>query len=158
LKIAPVALTFVDVDGTFKSPPPAPADLFAPAINISPVPASSATVLPYVGAIDVSDLVGPGGVCRNNWTSICQSRIYSRMRIFESQHPQDAYWMGVGPVDVGWTVQPIGIADSRSLLTSVAHEFYHDMGFFHASACGGADVFIMWPPDEKGFIHGVGLD
>jgi hypothetical protein len=157
LKIAPVALTFTDVDGTFKSPPP-PAGLFAPALNISPVPAASATVLPYVGTIDVSDLVGPGGLCRRGWTSICESRTYSRMRIFESQHPQDAYWVGVGPVDVGYTVTPIAIADSRVLMTAVAHEFYHDMGYFHASGCGGADFYNYWPPDEKGFIHGVGLD
>jgi hypothetical protein len=80
------------------------------------------------------------------------------MRIWESQHPQDADWMGVGPLDVGWTVAPIGIANSNVPITAVAHELFHDLGYFHASGACGADDFILWPPDEKGFIHGVGLD
>jgi hypothetical protein len=162
IKIASVALTFVDSTGTFNSPG-APSTVFAEAINLMATPASNVIVLPYAGSIDVSDLVGPigpGGTtapCRE-WTSICQARIYSRMRIWEALHPQDADWMGVGPVDVGWTVAPIGIANSNILINAVAHELFHDLGYYHASGACGADDFILWPPDERGFIHGVGLD
>ena len=162
MKLASVALTFTDSTGTFNSPP-SPSTVFAEALNLIPTPASNVIVLPYAGTIDVSDLVGPIGsdgktaLCRE-WTSICQGRIYSRMRIWESQHPQDADWMGVGAMDVGWTVAPIGIANSNIPINAVAHELFHDLGFYHASGACGADDFIMWPPDEMGFIHGVGLD
>jgi hypothetical protein len=163
IKIASVQLTFTDSAG-LHSPPSDPMVVFEPTLNLLPTPASNVIVLPYAGTIDVSDLVGPvpmGGksaLCRSNWTSICEARIYSRMRIWESQHPQDADWVGVGPVAVGYTVAPIAIADSNVPVTAVAHEFFHDLGYFHASGACGADLFIMWPPDEKGFIHGVGLD
>jgi hypothetical protein len=158
LKIVTVAIGFTDsIDGTFKTGPD-PTLLFDPALTISPVPPSFATIVPYVGTLDVTDLVGPSGAC-GQWTTICEARIYSRMRIFESQHPQDGNWIGTGPVDVGYTVPPIGIADSRSPMIAVAHELYHDLNYFHASSCGvGANLFNMWPPDQKGFIHGVGLD
>lgn len=158
VKIAPVALTFTDpIAGTLQPPPP-PEDVLDWAFTISPMARASATVLPYVGTIDVSDLVGPGGTCRT-WTTICESRIYSRMRIFHSQNPQDAYWLGLGRVDVGYTATPIAIADTRQPKIAAAHEFYHTLGYFHASPCGtNANLYIMWPPDQKGFIHGVGLD
>ena len=163
IKIASVQLTFTDSVGVLHSPASDPMMVFEPTLNLLPTPASNVIVLPYAGTIDVSDLVGPvpmtskSAPCRQ-WTSICEARIYSRMRIWESQHPQDADWLGVGPVDVGYTVAPIAIADSNVPITAVAHEFFHDLGYFHASGACGADLFIMWPPDEKGFIHGVGLD
>jgi hypothetical protein len=161
-KIASVALTFTDATGSLNSPPD-PSVVFEPMLNFLPTPASNVTVLPYAGTIDVSDLVGPKGfdgmtaLCRN-WTSICQARIYSRMRIWESQHPQDADWVGLGPIDIGWTVAPIAIANSGLPIIAAAHELFHDLGYFHASGACDADLFIMWPPDERGLIHGVGLD
>jgi hypothetical protein len=161
-KIASVALTFTDSTGALNSPAD-PSTVFAEALNLMATPASNVIVLPYAGTIDVSDLVGPMGADGKtalcfHWTSICQARIYSRMRIWESQHPQDADWVGVGAVEVGWTVAPIAIADSNLPITAVAHELFHDFGYFHASGACEADNFILWPPDERGFIHGVGLD
>jgi hypothetical protein len=164
LTIATVALTFVDSAGNFNSPPTPPSTLFSEVLNLSPVPPANATVLPYAGTIDVSDLVGPldgansmTASCRK-WTTICEARIYSRMRIWESQHPQALDWVGLGAIDIGWTVSPIAIADSLDPLYSVGHEYYHDLNYFHASGACGADVFVDWPPDEQGYIHGVGLD
>jgi hypothetical protein len=61
-------------------------------------------------------------------------------------------------MDVGWTVAPIGIANSNEPVLAVAHELFHDLNYYHASGACSADLFILWPPDEKGFIHGVGLD
>ncbi len=47
-------------------------------------------------------------------------------------------------------------------LTSITHEFLHLLGLQHASSCGGGgadgQVAADWPPDEKGYIQGVGLD
>ena len=163
LKIASVQLTYTDAAGVFNSPPSDPMVVFEEGLNLVPTPTSNVTVLPYAGTIDVSDLVGPKptGIniasCRE-WTSICQARIYSRMRIWESQHPQDADWVGLGPIDIGWTIAPIAIANSSEPLLAAAHEFLHDLGYYHASGACGADDFITWPPDERGLIHGVGLD
>jgi len=164
LTIATVALTFVDSAGNTNSPP-APSTVFSNVLNISPVPRANATVLPYAGTIDVSDLVGPIGpdgmtaLCMVDWTSICQAQIYSRMRQWEFTHPQALDWVGLGPIDIGWTVSPIAIANSGDDRLLVAgHEYYHDLGYFHASGACTADMFIFWPPDEKGLIHGVGLD
>ncbi len=47
-------------------------------------------------------------------------------------------------------------------LTSVTHEFFHLLGLPHASfGCGGGangQTAESWPPDEVGFINGIGLD
>lgn len=47
-------------------------------------------------------------------------------------------------------------------LTSVAHEMFHGMGRVHAdTVCGGnsdGQVGENWPPDQRGQIHGIGLD
>src|SRR6185369_8891658 len=37
-------------------------------------------------------------------------------------------------------------------------EFYHELAYYHASGGCGADLFNLWPPDQLGYIHGVGLD
>jgi hypothetical protein len=50
-----------------------------------------------------------------------------------------------------------GIAEPERPITSVAHELVHMLGRQHASDCGdggGGD----WPPDERGYIQGIGLD
>jgi hypothetical protein len=170
LTISPVSLTFTDAMGVVNAPP-APAGLFAPAANISPVPAASFVVRPYVGTVDVSGQVGAGGACRA-MNSTCEDVVHQMVAAFNLSSPQPGVTIGVGPVDVGLDIPmfvrrpPFGqfefghlaIADSRSLMTAVAHEFYHSMGFFHASPCNGADLFNMWPPDQKGYIQGVGLD
>jgi hypothetical protein len=80
------------------------------------------------------------------------------MRIWESQHPQLFDWVGLGAIEIGWTVSPIAIANSGEPLLAVGHEYYHHLNYYHASGACGADVFIDWPPDERGYIHGVGLD
>jgi hypothetical protein len=49
-------------------------------------------------------------------------------------------------------------------LSGLAHEFMHLLGFHHASdACKGGDFdnggsFDPWPPDQRGYIQGIGLD
>ena len=43
-------------------------------------------------------------------------------------------------------------------LTSVSHELFHQFGLQHAGnpACGGNGV--SWPPDQKGYLDGIGVD
>lgn len=169
--ISPVALTFTDpVTGAFISPPP-PAGIFAPAANIAPVPPASFVVRPFVGTIDVSSVVGTGGGCRAMNTT-CQDAIHGMVWSFNISSPQPGHTIGVGAIDIGLDIaglvrRPpygqfefghIAIADTRAPMLSVAHEFFHMMGYFHASSCGDSDLFNMWPPDQQGFIHGVGLN
>ena len=52
--------------------------------------------------------------------------------------------------------QPFAWANKDRPLTSVAHELGHNLGVGHAGLqCGGQ---VYWPPDNRGYIQGVGLD
>jgi hypothetical protein len=57
--------------------------------------------------------------------------------------------------------RPLAVVDSKSPLTDVAHEVFHGLGIFHASAgCGGGDngqTAAPWP-DSQGFLEGIGVD
>ena len=169
LTISPVALTWVNPAGATVAPP-SPYVVFAPVVNISPVPSSNVTLpISYLGTIDVSDVVSTSGGCRS-FTTTCQDTVFGRVAAFETfDHP--GFTIGVGAIDVGLEyltminhpfysiLEPIAVADTRSPLTAVGHELYHEMSFFHAGAnCPGVDLFNNWDPDRKGFIHGVGLD
>jgi hypothetical protein len=168
LIIRPVALVWTNSAGVIVAPP-SPAVTFAPTINISPLPSSSVTVLPYVGTIDVSDVVSSTGGCRN-FTSTCQDAVFGRVAVFGTyDHP--GFTIGVGAIDVGLehltivqsglnvATVPIAVANTANPLTAVGHEFYHELSYFHASpGCPPVDLFNLWPPDQQGFIHGVGLD
>jgi hypothetical protein len=51
------------------------------------------------------------------------------------------------------------VVDSNRPLTSVPHEFFHILGLPHAGHCDPANADDSdWPPDQKGYIQGVGLD
>jgi hypothetical protein len=169
---SPVRLTFTDpVTGVFMAPPPGSAGLFAPAANISPVPPSAFIVRPYVGTVDVTGVVSAGGLCRSVAKS-CEDLVHRMVVAFNLLSPQPGTTIGVGPVDVGLDIPmlvrkpPLGqfefghiaIADTRAPMLAVAHEFYHSLNYFHASPCGNSDLYNLWPPDQQGFIHGVGLD
>jgi len=47
-------------------------------------------------------------------------------------------------------------------LTSVSHELNHALGRVHAFYCNGGGAVAQraetWPPDEQGYLQGVGLD
>ena len=54
------------------------------------------------------------------------------------------------------------VVDQTAPLKSVAHELFHGIGRAHAdTACGGnssGQRGQTWPPDQRGHIHGIGLD
>ncbi|MEA2427070.1 MAG: large repetitive protein, partial [Thermoleophilaceae bacterium] len=57
--------------------------------------------------------------------------------------------------------EPVAITDYSRPLTSVGHELFHGYGRAHASKCtngGDPGTTEDWPPDQQGFIQGVGLD
>lgn len=170
LTISPVELTYTDAAGVLVRPP-SPVLVFGPVLNLSPVPSSSVTVRPYTTTIDVSDVVSPAtGGCRSV-NSTCEDAVFGRVAATEGSINQPGLTIGVGAIDVGLEkpagyyrfpnieFEPIAVADSRSLLTAAGHEFYHQLGYFHASpGCPPVDFFNLWPPDQLGYIHGVGLD
>ena len=85
-------------------------------------------------------------------------------------HTGHTYLAGFEPgIDgVTWTSQGVTVIGGASRpprpLTSTAHELLHLIGFEHAGQnCPGTHVGqsqqgVAWPPDDQGFIQGVGLD
>ena len=82
-------------------------------------------------------------------------------------HGGRTYLFGFEPIPDGvtWTKQGVSIIGPDNPprpLTSTTHELLHLVGFEHASpACGGGaegQIGEPWPPDERGYIHGIGLD
>jgi len=60
-----------------------------------------------------------------------------------------------------WDCDGLSVAifqDAGRPLSAVAHELGHLFGRKHASSACGASNAQDWPPDEQGFIQGVGLD
>lgn len=166
LIISPVALVWTNSAGATVAPP-SPTVVFAPVVNVSPLPSSSVTLLPYAGTIDVTDLVDSTGLC----STTCQDTVFQRVTNFETfDHP--GYTIGVGvvtnlglahptliPRDGYVGIEPIAVANTGRPLTSIGHEFYHELAYYHAGAdCPPVDLYNFWPPDQKGYIHGVGLD
>ena len=82
-------------------------------------------------------------------------------------HGGHTFLYGFEPIPDGvtWTQKGVSIVGPETPprpLTGVAHELLHLLGFEHASAaCGGGangQVGVSWPPDQLGYIHGIGLD
>jgi hypothetical protein len=53
---------------------------------------------------------------------------------------------------------PIAVVDQSRPLGSVAHEWFHELGRNHASTACYATGADYWPPDQQGFLTGVGYD
>jgi hypothetical protein len=62
----------------------------------------------------------------------------------------------IGSIGPG-SPEPHAIVDQSVPLSSVAHELSHALGRNHASQCGGGSG-DDWPPDQEGWIHGIGFD
>jgi len=165
--INPVELIFTDGTGLIQRPPPSIV-AFGPVRNLSPVTATSAIVRPYVATVDVTDLVNSAGGCRQ-FNNTCEDAVFGRVTASQSTQPGNT--VGVGPIDVGVekpvsfyrfpdiVIEPMAVSNSARPFTSVGHEFYHELGYYHASpGCPPVDLFNLWPPDQQGFIHGFGLD
>ena len=55
----------------------------------------------------------------------------------------------------------LAVANTQRPLTSIAHEIGHSLGRLHASPCTNSTSPApneSWPPDQQGFIQGIGLD
>src|SRR5581483_3227711 len=75
---------------------------------------------------------------------------------------------GSGKPLIGNTDEPTAVVDSNRPVTDVMHEIGHMFGLAHASEdCGGGQdndsddqgqTGEPWPPDQHGYIDGIGTD
>jgi hypothetical protein len=167
ITISPVEVIWTDSTGTVVRPS-APSSVFARAAAISPLPEGGLIVRPYAGQIDVTDII-QNDKCDDS----CRDEIFNRVAAFEIRD-LPGYTIGVSrklhiglerPVvyvrpPFGLAGEPIAIVDDGPRpLTIVTHEFYHQLAFYHAGlSCPPGFPTISWPPDDRGLIHGIGLD
>ena len=82
--------------------------------------------------------------------------VLAKNSICPGQSSGSAHLIGPGSASAYSVVAP------GAPLKSVAHELFHGMGRRHAdTACGGnsnGQVGESWPPEQRGHIHGIGLD
>ena len=114
---------------------------------------------------DLSDCVAIP-VCRGD---IHASEFDAIQRSITLAHTGHTYLTGFAPIADGatWTAKGVtifGPHQPKRPLTSTAHELLHLIGFLHAGQnCQGTrsgedQQGVPWPPDEMGYIQGVGLD
>jgi hypothetical protein len=163
-QLLPVALP---ANGTAPSDP---WTVFAAAKNIFP---EDIIIQDYQASLDISDIANydPSDGDRR------EDQNDDAMDTVEDWDEDSGYSLGDYPVgvtanvDVGVTSndvlfndgdRPISIVDQSRPLTSVAHEIGHGLGRLHASGCNGGGSNGQkaedWPPDQQGWIEGVGLD
>lgn len=160
--IVPVELRKNDV------PLPDPGSVFAWTRIVTPL---NVQMAPYAGIIDVTDLVNSSN--KNN-------DVLDRFDGWVCDHgPGDnQYDIGVNSGGPAWGVTDpddfcvlhfglphiyqSSVVEAKRPLTSVTHEFFHQLGLAHASnACGGGtngQVGVSWPPDQYGYLQSIGLD
>jgi hypothetical protein len=174
ITINPIAITWTDSTGSH-SPNLDPTAVFAATASISPLSTAGLNVLPYDGMIDISDLVfyATSNGKDSDWL---QGQVLDLVSAVEDIHNPPGYLVGVikstnGLTDLGvetphvysWPprISDIAVVNENHPLTDVAHEFFHQLHYYHAgmaSVCSVAFPAVPWPPDDRGDIQGIGLD
>jgi hypothetical protein len=128
-------------------------------------------VAPYAGIVDVTDLVGS-----KNPNADVSDRFDGW--VCDNGPGDDEYDIGVNSGGPAWGltdpddfcvlhfgrphIYESSVVEALRPLTSVTHEFFHQLGLAHASgACGGGSngqVGVSWPPDQYGDLQSIGLD
>ena len=123
-----------------------------------PLPEGGLIVSPYVGTIDITDLVNS-----NTCDDDCERNILNRLALF-SFWGNSGYTIGVaGGLNIGLEqlfpdyrtfltgdIVPIAVVSQERPLTSVTHEFYHQLNYYHAGlSCPPGWPTISWPPDDR---------
>ena len=112
---------------------------------------------------DLSDCIAITN-CRKDLQTLEIAAIHRSITLTHDAH---TFTYGFEPIPDGYTAPALGLSVAGTHptprpLTSTAHEFMHLLGFQHASPCGGGgsggEADADWPPDQQGYIQGVGLD
>jgi hypothetical protein len=178
ITISPIAITWADSSGNH-SPNADPTAVFAAAANISPLSTGGLNVLPYHGMLDISNLISEANSTGQNsqWLS---GKVLDLVSQVEDISDPPGYLIGVakgsGLTDLGLEsphayvglpgpprVSDIAVVDENRPVGSVAHEFFHQLHYYHAGmSCPNISTFgypaVPWPPDDRGDIQGIGLD
>lgn len=150
-------------------------------------PAIMAVNPEYVGTVDITD-IAQSGDSRSDMNSAAWDALEDwwddNGQVSSEPYGPGPYFtigvLGPGNVDLGVTAfnevlgnpcsgcplstasHPIAVTYIGRPLTSIAHELHHCFGRMHASsACGGGtggQSGEPWPPDQVGFLNGVGID
>ena len=149
-------------------PLPDPDSVFAWTRIVTPL---NVEVAPYAGIVDVTDLVGSskpnndvsdrfdGWVCDNGpGDNQYDIGVNSGGPAWGLTDPDDFCVLHFGLPHI----YESSVVEAQRPLTSVTHEFFHQLGLAHASgACGGGSngqVGVSWPPDQYGDLQSIGLD
>jgi hypothetical protein len=179
ITISPVAIAWTDSSGNIHVPR-LPTDVFAQTSSISPPSDAGMNVLPYMGTFDVSDILfyAHHNGLDSSWVS---GAVLDRVSEIEDIDNPPGYLIGVikaadsdNLTDLGLEsphvyafpprISDIAVVNEGRPLTSVSHEFFHQLHYFHAGlGCydrvpGDEFPAVEWPPDDRGDIQGIGLD
>ena len=178
--VTPVAMT---VGGVM---PPPPAEVFQDAGAVTPLRNGALGTEPYFGRVDITDIAHstqypcnlapsasvPGTTLTAH--ALCLSNengdVLSRLESYDpgSNGHVVGVTLGTAYGDTASVPGHYSVVNGTNVtaaarpLSSVTHELFHQFGLVHASDCGGGgangQVAETWPPDQKGYLNGVGLD
>jgi hypothetical protein len=178
----PVTIRPVQLTVAGKPPLPDPQSVFAYTRLVTPL---DVQVEPYAGTVEITDIADALTVCnaaagmdqdkRSQCSDDANSAGAERMDDWtcDNDEPDNGWNIGVNTgVSRGLTKTDYCVFEAKAPdnavievkrpLTSATHEFFHLLGRQHASyACGGGSngqTAVDWPPDQVGYIQGVGLD
>jgi hypothetical protein len=171
--ISPVELTWTDSSGN-EHRPPTPGKVLDVINAVAPVPYFGLEIRPYAGSIDITDVLTNVSAAPSvsACDSMCSDRILDRIANFEIRN-LPGYTIGiVESIDTGLergvayfrapfgiALEPIAYITTVRPLTIGAHEFFHQLAYFHAGgSCPNVDLWVDWPPDNRGVVEGIGLD
>jgi hypothetical protein len=140
-----------------------PTNIFTEAQRLMPVADGQLRAPWYEGSYDISAIYND--ITLNDTQRATQ--ILTRLRVSLENigiNPETSYPCGMFPSQVSGDIRSghlnsvFIVQDEFRLRTSVAHELGHKLGRKHASAAGGAANPEDWPPDQLGYIQGIGVD
>jgi hypothetical protein len=180
--ISPVEMVYRDPDTHKMVVPPGPSAVFERASMVTPLGDGELIVFPYRGTIDLTAMYNQTEGTPTQDTDRYNAT-FTAVATWEDNHNEDGLTFGVvadpdargreNPVAFGGCVfcatpsvariEPIAFVNSTRPLTSVTHELWHTQNYFHAGhhCAGGKPTdypYVDWPPDDQGFIQGMGLD
>ena len=164
--ISPVQIMWTHSSGATRLPPP-PGIVMNIVNAVAPLAYFGLEVDPYYKTVDITDLL-TNDFCDGT----CEDGVLGRVASLEI-YDEDAigYRIGIaGGLDIGLErhvffprpfviMDPVAIVSPFRPLGTVAHEFFHQLAYFHAGgSCPDVTLYVNWPPDDRGVIEGIGMD
>ena len=174
LQIRPVPLLINDVTqpGSASASLAAPQTVFSAVKQLFPIDAGKLAILPYQATLNVTAAFQSTASPQGRAGAIISALLVYSTAFFGNFPTRVSGIIGDFPQTSGIFSHFSGIAaivqDTGRPLTSVAHEVSHLCGRLHASGAslsngvviptGAQAPFESWPPDQLGFMQGVGFN